>query len=137
MQALSFKDCDRVKTALQQEGHDAAGDHGGMQVLDAAYRFYEAQRSGKLPADSRVPWRGDSALYDRAPSGASLVGGWYDAGGATKLVECPLFNPLAFHFMRDKAQTKLAEVSWHALSHPQVHFIVLQTTMRWTLEPNC
>ena len=34
--------------------------------------FYEAQRSGPLPADSRVPWRGDSALND------AVVGGYYD-----------------------------------------------------------
>ena len=51
------------------------------QVLDHAYRFYEAQRSGVLPAGNRIPWRGNSAMHDRAASGASLVGGWYDAGG--------------------------------------------------------
>ena len=50
-------------------------------MLDASYRFFEAQRSGELPADNRVPWRGDSALADLAPNGASLAGGWYDAGG--------------------------------------------------------
>ena len=55
--------------------------HVIMQVLDSSYRFFEAQRSGKLPADNRVPWRGDSALADIAPNGASLAGGWYDAGG--------------------------------------------------------
>lgn len=52
-----------------------------VQVLDSSYRFYEAQRSGKLPPDNRVPWRGDSALGDVAPNGKSLAGGWYDAGG--------------------------------------------------------
>ena len=55
----------------------------GAQVLDSSYRFYEAQRSGKLPPDNRVPWRGDSALADVAPNGKSLAGGWYDAGGTT------------------------------------------------------
>ena len=31
--------------------------------------FYEAQRSGKLPADNRVDWRGDSALGDAVTGG--------------------------------------------------------------------
>ena len=40
--------------------------------------FYEAQRSGKLPADNRIVWRGDSALGDKGNSGEDLTGGWYD-----------------------------------------------------------
>ena len=35
--------------------------------------FYEAQRSGKLPADNRVDWRGDSALGDAVTGGESEV----------------------------------------------------------------
>jgi len=31
-------------------------------VMGLSLLFYEAQRSGKLPADNRIPWRGDSAL---------------------------------------------------------------------------
>ncbi len=52
------------------------------QVLHHSYEFYEAQRSGALPPSSGPDWRGDSALADAAPGGASLAGGWYDAGGA-------------------------------------------------------
>ena len=51
------------------------------QVLGHSYRFYEAQRSGQLPASNRIPWRGHSALADAAPDGSPLAGGWYDAGG--------------------------------------------------------
>ena len=40
--------------------------------------FYEAQRSGKLPANNRIPWRGDSALNDAGNNGEDLTGGWYD-----------------------------------------------------------
>jgi endoglucanase len=40
--------------------------------------FYEAQRSGKLPADQRVTWRKDSALNDRGNNGEDLTGGYYD-----------------------------------------------------------
>ena len=52
------------------------------EVLGLSMLFYEAQRSGKLPADNRVAWRGDSALHDASSTGADLSGGWYDAGGA-------------------------------------------------------
>ncbi|KAI8767426.1 endoglucanase E-4 [Biomphalaria glabrata] len=47
-------------------------------ALGKSILFYEAQRSGKLPANNRVPWRGDSALNDCVP------GGWYDAGDHVK-----------------------------------------------------
>lgn len=55
-------------------------DYG--QVLGLSWKFYEAQRSGKLPANNSIPWRGDSALGDKAPDGSDVTGGWYDAGGA-------------------------------------------------------
>lgn len=42
--------------------------------------FYEAQRSGKLPDDNRIPWRGDSSLLDAGDNGEDLTGGWYDGG---------------------------------------------------------
>nr|KAG5688845.1 hypothetical protein BaRGS_004522 [Batillaria attramentaria] len=48
-------------------------------VLMMSIMFYEAQRSGKLPADNRIPWRGDSALNDQGQNGEDLTGGWYDA----------------------------------------------------------
>ena len=58
----------------------AGYDYG--QVLGMSWLFYEAQRSGKLnPSTNRVSWRGDSALGDKAPDGADVSGGWYDAGG--------------------------------------------------------
>ena len=40
--------------------------------------FYEAQRSGKLPADNRIPWARDSALTDGSDVGVDLTGGYYD-----------------------------------------------------------
>jgi hypothetical protein len=54
---------------------------------DAIYKsilFYEAQRSGKLPSNNRVRWRGDSALGDKGTNGEDLTGGWYDAGDFVK-----------------------------------------------------
>jgi len=54
------------------------------EVLEKSILFYEAQRSGKLPADNRIPWRGDSALTDHGANGEDLTGGWYDAGDHVK-----------------------------------------------------
>lgn len=48
------------------------------QVLKLSLLFYEAQRSGKLPENNRISWRGDSALYDRGSNGEDLTGGYYD-----------------------------------------------------------
>jgi hypothetical protein len=54
----------------------AAYDYG--QVLRNSLLFYEAQRSGRLPADQKVTWRKDSALNDRGDQGQDLTGGYYD-----------------------------------------------------------
>lgn len=54
------------------------------EALQKSILFYEAQRSGKLPATNRVPWRGDSALRDGADVGRDLTGGYYDAGDHVK-----------------------------------------------------
>lgn len=51
------------------------------QALGMSWLFYEAQRSGPLPATNRILYRGDSALSDAAPDGTPMTGGWYDAGG--------------------------------------------------------
>lgn len=48
------------------------------RVLHLSLLFYEAQRSGHLPPNNRIPWRGDSALNDRGENGEDLTGGYYD-----------------------------------------------------------
>ena len=48
------------------------------EVLRLSNLFYEAQRSGKLPADNRIPWRGDSSLGDVGNNGEDLTGGYHD-----------------------------------------------------------
>ncbi|CAL1701489.1 unnamed protein product [Somion occarium] len=56
--------------------------------------FYEAQRSGKLPSNKRVPWRNDSAVEDGRDAGLDLSGGYYDAGDYVKYT-----YPLSFSLM--------------------------------------
>ena len=48
------------------------------KALELSLIFYEAQRSGKLPDNNRVPWRADSGLKD------DVLGGYYDAGDHVK-----------------------------------------------------
>ena len=54
------------------------------EALQKSLFFYEAQRSGKLPADNGVLWRGDSCLGDGSDVSVDLTGGWYDAGDRVK-----------------------------------------------------
>jgi endoglucanase len=54
------------------------------EVLQKALFFFDAQRSGDLPAGFRVAWRGDSALDDGKEAGVDLSGGYYDAGDHMK-----------------------------------------------------
>ncbi len=54
------------------------------EVLRKSLLFYEAQRSGHLPDNKRISWRGDSALNDGAAVGRDLSGGYYDAGDHVK-----------------------------------------------------
>ncbi len=62
-------------------------------ALKKSLLFYAAQRSGKLPNDGKVPWRGDSALSDGADVGVDLTGGYYDAGDNMKFA-LPLCSTL-------------------------------------------
>ncbi|KAL7163109.1 hypothetical protein ACSBR2_039245 [Camellia fascicularis] len=60
----------------------AGFDYG--DALDKSFMFFEAQRSGKLPMNQRVKWRGNSGLRDGFLQGVDLVGGYYDAGDHVK-----------------------------------------------------
>ncbi len=55
-----------------------------VEVLQKSLLFFDAQRSGKLPAGFRLGWRGDSALDDGKDAGHDLSGGYYDAGDHMK-----------------------------------------------------
>ncbi|KAL6644328.1 hypothetical protein ACP70R_015936 [Stipagrostis hirtigluma subsp. patula] len=73
-------------------GADGAAAGGGLHLSSPNYRnalakailFFEGQRSGRLPANQRVKWRGDSALTDGRDENANLTGGYYDAGDNVK-----------------------------------------------------
>ncbi|CAA2974631.1 endoglucanase 1-like [Olea europaea var. sylvestris] len=58
--------------------------HDYSSALEKCILFYEGQRSGKLPANQRLTWRGDSGLSDGSGFHVDLVGGYYDAGDNVK-----------------------------------------------------
>ncbi|CAM8938285.1 hypothetical protein QQ045_013579 [Rhodiola kirilowii] len=60
------------------------GGHDYHDALRKCIMFFEGQRSGKLPSDQRIKWRGDSAMRDGASAGVDLTGGYYDAGDNIK-----------------------------------------------------
>lgn len=102
-------------------------------VLRKSIRFYEAQRSGQLPANNRVPWRGHSALQDGHDVGIDLSGGYYDAGDHMKfaLPLCSTLSTLAWGgiqygdgYRRAGAWSELLEAvrwgtDWIIKAHPE------------------
>ncbi|XP_059141479.1 endoglucanase E-4-like [Physella acuta] len=54
------------------------------EVLYKSILFFEVQRSGWLPDNRKVKWRGHSALEDQGDNGEDLSGGWYDSGDYIK-----------------------------------------------------
>jgi len=99
-----------------------AADYAYGEVLQKSLLFYEAQRSGSLPADNRVPWRGDSGLSDGNDVGHDLTGGWYDAGDHVK-----------FGFPMAATTTVLA---WVGIEYEQAYrdsgqYSILLENLRW------
>ncbi|CAM0951257.1 unnamed protein product [Alopecurus aequalis] len=76
--ALSTLDCDAAAMASEVR----APDYG--QALSKSLLYFEAQRSGRLPYNQRVRWRGHSGITDGLQQGVDLVGGYYDAGDHVK-----------------------------------------------------
>ncbi|RCV34344.1 hypothetical protein SEVIR_7G161100v4 [Setaria viridis] len=76
------------------------------EVLHKALRFFNAQKSGRLPKNNGVPWRGNSGLSDGSDAKdvkGGLVGGYYDAGDNIK-----------FHFPMAFSMTLL---SWSVIEY--------------------
>ncbi|KAJ1427090.1 Six-hairpin glycosidase superfamily [Sesbania bispinosa] len=73
-------------------------------ALHKALMFFNAQKSGKLPRNNNVSWRGNSCLQD------GVVGGYYDAGDAIK-----------FNFPASFAMTML---SWSVIEYRAKYQVV-------------
>ncbi|KAL9439690.1 hypothetical protein AB3S75_025199 [Citrus x aurantiifolia] len=53
-------------------------------ALGKSILFFEGQRSGRLPPNQQLTWRGNSGLSDGSSYHVDLVGGYYDAGDNVK-----------------------------------------------------
>ena len=73
-----------TETGHGYEGIEGTGEYNYGEALQKSILFYELQRSGPLPEQTRCNWRGDSALTDGADNNLDLTGGWYDAGDNVK-----------------------------------------------------
>ena len=62
----------------------STGEFNYAEALQDSMLFFESQRSGPLPADNRVKWRGDSDLTDGKDNNIDLTGGYHDAGDEVK-----------------------------------------------------
>jgi hypothetical protein len=61
-----------------------SGQFNYGEALQKSFLFFEANRSGVLPKDNRIEWRGNSATNDGSDVGRDLTGGYYDAGDHVK-----------------------------------------------------
>lgn len=94
-------------------------------LLGNALWFYEAQRSGALPADNRVPWRNSSCENDGSLNNTDLSGGYYDAGDYIKAT-----YPFCW---------TVTSIAWSALSFGSAYArssqdAYLDSTLRWGLD---
>ena len=55
-----------TETGNGYEGIEGTGKFNYGEALQKSLLFYELQRSGDLPEETRCNWRGDSALTDGA-----------------------------------------------------------------------
>ena len=88
-------------------GKPQTGAFNFAEVMQKSLYFYDAQRSGKLPDDFRVRWRGDSGLADGGDAGLDLTGGFHDAGDHVKFG-----LPMAF---------SLTMLAWGGVEYPDAY----------------
>jgi hypothetical protein len=103
----------------------AAPKFNYAEALQKSILFYEAQRSGPVPAWNRLDWKGPSALEDGKDVGVDLSGGWYDAGDNVK-----------FNFPMAASATLLA---WGALEYAEAYsksgqMPFLLNNLRWVAD---
>ncbi|KNA18728.1 hypothetical protein SOVF_068110, partial [Spinacia oleracea] len=96
-----------IAKSLPKHKHGPPPADNYTVALNMALRFFNAQKSGKLPKHNNVSWRGNSGLKDGSKLTdvkGGLVGGYYDSGENTK-----------YHFPMAFAMTML---SWSVIEYP-------------------
>jgi endoglucanase len=111
--------------AVPRAAHAAPSPTGSFNYAEAlqdSMFFYQGQRSGQLPPDNEVSWRGDSDLSDGSDNGVNLTGGYHDAGDLVKfgLPEAWAMNMLAWSLLdypagyatSGQTQTAMENLRW-------------------------
>ncbi|MBW4532318.1 MAG: glycoside hydrolase family 9 protein [Pleurocapsa minor HA4230-MV1] len=93
---------DSPEQSVGQQGKFAYGE-----ALQKSLLFFEANRSGPLPADNRLEWRSDSTTSDGKDVGRDLVGGYFDAGDHIKFIQ-----PMAF---------SMAMLAWSGVDYRETY----------------
>src|SRR5437588_10684517 len=108
-----------ARAAPPGTGPSTGGAFDYAEALQGSMFFYEAQRSGQLPPDNQVDWRGDSDLSDGSDNGVNLTGGYHDAGDLVKfgLPEAWAMNMLAWSLLDYPAGSATAGQTQTALEH--------------------
>ncbi|KAK9141414.1 hypothetical protein Scep_011095 [Stephania cephalantha] len=76
-----------AKTLPKKKTHPPPPDDY-TNALHKSLLFFDAQKSGRLPKQNRIAWRGNSGMKDGSDLSdvkGGLVGGYYDAGDNLKL----------------------------------------------------
>lgn len=122
LQTFSDPEAGELIPVITQKFHNY---HNYNKVLRYSNMFYEAQKSGQLPTNNRIPWRKSSCTNDKSSDDQNLSGGYYDGGDYVK------FNfPMAF------STTVLA---WGMLMYPQSYAsagetLYLRANLRWATD---
>ncbi|CAH8371462.1 unnamed protein product [Eruca vesicaria subsp. sativa] len=77
----------RVRKTHRQHYQQQQPPEAYSIALHTGLKFFNSQRSGHLPDDNNVTWRGDSCMQDGKYPGSihpNLSGGYYDGGDAIK-----------------------------------------------------
>ena len=84
------------RRCTRREQPVATSPHDVPLVLGRTFLFLEAQRSGQLPDDHRVWWRGNSSQSDGADMGWDLSGGWFE-GDSVSRSHLPILTEVSRH----------------------------------------
>jgi len=118
----------------------STGAYNYAEVIQKSLLFYEAQRTGVLPANNRIPWRGNTFVTDRGTNGEDLSGGYFDAGdhvkfgfpgaGAITMLAWGMYDSKAGYQKSGEWNNALAALRWGTdfmiKAHPSANVFYVQ-----------
>ena len=118
--AQAAQQCQSPGRARGGDGRAARWKYDLSDAMGKNLLFFEAQRAGELPGDSRVPWRGHSPGCHGAscePNDGALTGGWYDAGDHVKFMLPMTYSAAKMGMALWRFGEVLGAMEWEGRSH--------------------